>query len=379
MSRLDDPVDHPPDEADPLLKRYHEANALDGARPAPDLKAAVLAQARAAAAGSPAAGVAARPPAANDANWTLRALGSLAVLGLVGLLALQFERVRPDEREAAFGHPSPSAPAAIKGAPAKPDSGSPVLAPPAPTSAPSEASTAPMGEGAPKSGAAPLTPAPRLATAKPPSTAAQPVLPEVPAAPRTADPSVAAPDPVPATSAAPTEQAAKAQPQLGAGLDARSSARTPAVDGRQRAEASADSGAIALPAPAPAAPALRRSAPAGSPSMATESNSALGQARPSLTDRATPVPANAALLAAAVQGQVEAARAALAQGASVDAADRDGHTALMLAARRGDATLVRLLLDAGADPALTDSEGATAAMLAQRAGHEALLPLLQPR
>ena len=39
------------DPGDALLRRYHEANALDPARPSPALREAVLAQARAAAAG----------------------------------------------------------------------------------------------------------------------------------------------------------------------------------------------------------------------------------------------------------------------------------------------------------------------------------------
>ena len=63
-----------------------------------------LAQARAQAALNVQAHVGHRSgAAANDGQWRLRALGSLAVLGLVGLLALQFDRGTPEEREAAFG------------------------------------------------------------------------------------------------------------------------------------------------------------------------------------------------------------------------------------------------------------------------------------
>ena len=90
---------------DPLLQRYHEANALDPARPDPALRERVLAQAREQAAlNARAPAVPPRPEAANDRIWTLRALGSLAVLGLVGLLALQFDRSPPEEREVALGN-----------------------------------------------------------------------------------------------------------------------------------------------------------------------------------------------------------------------------------------------------------------------------------
>ena len=113
----DHPTPHPDDR---LLQRYQEANTLDTARPDPALRERVLAQARAQAAlNAQAPAIPRIGKAANDSVWTLRALGSLAVLGLVGLLALQFDRGTPEEREAAFG----TAPRA------------PVVAPPSPPAA----------------------------------------------------------------------------------------------------------------------------------------------------------------------------------------------------------------------------------------------------
>jgi ankyrin repeat protein len=92
-----------------------------------------------------------------------------------------------------------------------------------------------------------------------------------------------------------------------------------------------------------------------------------------------PRAASAGLLAAVARGDFEASRAALAQGADVNAVNSSGQTALMLAALRGDDTLVELLLQAGADTRRTDRSGASAADLALRAGHDALAQRLRLR
>jgi Ankyrin repeats (many copies) len=111
------PHDSLPNPDNRLLQRYREANAHDAARPAPALRETVLAHARAAAAARAETPAPARRPAANDSAWTWRAFGGLAVIGLAGLLVLQFERGAPEEKEAALGTTGVSRPA-VQPAPA---------------------------------------------------------------------------------------------------------------------------------------------------------------------------------------------------------------------------------------------------------------------
>ncbi|MDP3813105.1 MAG: ankyrin repeat domain-containing protein [Hydrogenophaga sp.] len=109
---------------DELLRRYHEANALDPARPDPSLRDLVLTHARAAAQTQRKPGTG-RLSAANEAAWRWRAFGGLAVLGLATLVVLQFDRSTPEERKIALGEtaaPPATAPArsAIEGREAAP-------------------------------------------------------------------------------------------------------------------------------------------------------------------------------------------------------------------------------------------------------------------
>lgn len=99
-----------PTPHDPLLQRYQEANALDEARPSDGLRKAVLAHAESQAnTVQPTARLMPKRPAANDRLWAWRAFGSLAVLGFVGLLVMQFERGTPEEQKVALGAPDPRA------------------------------------------------------------------------------------------------------------------------------------------------------------------------------------------------------------------------------------------------------------------------------
>mgnify|MGYP006923474213 FL=1 len=102
---------------DELVRRYHEASEQEDARPGAHVREAVRAHAQmvAKAAASASAGPV-TAPAANQARWKISALATLAVVGLTGLLMLQFERGTPEERDAAFSHrrteaPAPAAPA----------------------------------------------------------------------------------------------------------------------------------------------------------------------------------------------------------------------------------------------------------------------------
>lgn len=90
------PEDDPgPDQLD---RAYHEASARDSARPGPQVRAAILEQARASA-----------RPAANDSRWHWRAVAGIAAVALVGVLAWHFTRVAPPELVARTMPPAPLA------------------------------------------------------------------------------------------------------------------------------------------------------------------------------------------------------------------------------------------------------------------------------
>ncbi len=309
---------------DRLLQRYREANALDEERPAPGLRDAVLAQARAQANQNTHHITFGQRPAtaANDRTWTLRALGTLAVLGLVGLLVLQFDQGTSEEREIAFGAPpSPSAPSAAR-APAPADIAS-----------------------APAPAAPPLVPrarAPETSTESAPTRPA-PVVPQ--RAESAVNPTPDLNEAVPAPIKAPSDQLESRTPEPSADRST-----TDAAAARSRA------------APAP----MTSQQP---PASSAEAARPASQAAP----ESLPLPA---LLRAAQAGDLATAREAIARGDDLNATNADGRTALMTAATRGDLALVRLLLDAGAETTRTDANGLTAADLARQGGHDQVLELL---
>jgi hypothetical protein len=333
------PDSMPPKQSDLLLQRYREASALDTARPGAALRETVLAHARQAASERPVAAVAPANTAANDSVWTWKAFGSLAVMGLVGLLVLQFDRGSPEEKETAFGTaptPAPAARAPAAEPPSAPTSDSPQPASasasaPRPTppealrAAPARPSAAERG----KTTAVVPTPTP-VETA---DTAAPP--PSAPATLHQAAPSaVALPLPLPAEApAAPPPPKAAATPVL--------------------AEASVADAAT---------------------DKAMDTPRALARERQAVTAAAPLAPSP--LLIAIASDDPERVRQRLADGADPNQRDGAARTPLMAAAQRGNAEIVRLLLSAGADPALRDAQGLSAADLARRAGHAALLPLL---
>jgi ankyrin repeat protein len=95
--------------------------------------------------------------------------------------------------------------------------------------------------------------------------------------------------------------------------------------------------------------------------------------------------AKRALLAAALRGDADALRAALAAGADPNATDGEDRTALLIAAADGALELCRLLLDAGADPNRFRIETMFVAVLdtplgrARHGKHKALIKLLKQR
>jgi ankyrin repeat protein len=68
----------------------------------------------------------------------------------------------------------------------------------------------------------------------------------------------------------------------------------------------------------------------------------------------------AALFAACREGQVEAARLRLENGADPNVMAMDGYTALMVASTLGQFEIATLLLEKGADPSIKAEDGTTA-------------------
>jgi hypothetical protein len=340
---------------DELLARYREASKLDDARPGAQVRAAVLAHARSVAA-APAqeidaaqgrlAGATGKPgqrEAGNHPNWRQQALGSLAVVGLVGLLFLQFERGTPEEREIALG--GGSGPAVV----------------PAPRPAPEAAAPAARVD------------APVTSPATPPATPAVPALPSTattapPRAVRTV-PAAKATQPAPATAPAATDSAlAGTRSEAGALADAAPLAKAQAP--------SPEPPQLRSPEPLRSAAEPRERAPAAAaqvfgqgrlPGPTTTPAAAAEAAPPAASRRAAPAPAalGQALRHAAQRGDLAQIEALLQQGAPLEANDEAGRNALLLAVLAGQQAALARLLAAGANPQATDRDGVSALSHAQ--------------
>jgi hypothetical protein len=335
---------------DELLARYRQASDLDGAMPGPQVRAAVLAHARAMLAVQPDAGMdpvaaeaAQQQPAANRPFWRLQALGSLAVLGLAGLLYLQFERGSEQERDLALGSGSrpvaESAPSARSPAP-------PLPADPVPAPAQTRAQAGPArkpAEPMAKTTAASPAPTRQTAVAAPPQAEPQ-ALPQ-------AEPPVVTAAPVPAP--AQPQQANRAADAATAAAPPTPSAGPPPVP----------PAAMARREMAAAAPALAQAAP---PGPGPGGRSGIGQ--PGRSIASVPVQASlaATLRQAAQAGDLERLELALRQGAPLEVGDEAGRTALLLAVLQGHGPVVSRLLAAGANPNTQDREGTSAVQHASR-------------
>lgn len=333
---------------DDLRNRYLEASAQDPRRPAPQVRAAVLAHARMVlqAQSRPAAAALLSPgQSANQDRWKVRALSSVVVLGLAALLELQFDRGTPQEKDLVAGLPAITVPA--------PDNTS------APVAAllPSTAETAGTTVGAPTAagrGAATGTP---LATGKGERTDTTITT--------TGDASTAPQATVSLEATAPAAAAAAANPPPAP--MAKAAPEGPAVAAAPAAALSrAQQNAVASVSP-----------PANPPSTGPLAPMAPSAAMRSRLANPDGLAAAQALPNAARLGQLEVVNRLLVPGAPIDVPDANGQTPLMLAAMNGHLEVVRRLVAAGAGRALRDSDGLTAADHARRAAHTEILRLLE--
>jgi len=274
---------------DELVRRYREASALEDARPGAQVREAVRAHARmlaAAAVAPPPAATQAVAAAANQPRWKIRALAAVAVVGLTGLLMLQFERGAPEEKDIAFGQRRAEAPA------------------PATVPAP-----APVAEASPAADAAAQKPAaPAPAPAKKPARAA----------------------PAAEAESRPDSSAARAT----AGFPA----PPPPATNRSLAQSTAEMSkrsAVADSGPLPQG--LQEAARAG---QTAEVESLVHQGAPiDARDGA----GRTALMLAAMHGHTATVRKLLALGANPALVDREGLNAAQLARQRGHAHIADLI------------------------------------
>jgi cytoskeletal protein RodZ len=289
--------------------------------------------------------------AANDSFWGIKAVASLAIMGLSALLWWQFEHGTPEEQQAAkSAQPTAAAPADL------------------PLTDPASATTpVPVPAAAPAAEAAPA-PADKPVAAAQPRVAATPQAPaaklEEAAKPSLADAAFSKPS-VPSVS---TAQEAPATPA--ASTQATQNAERARVAEAPRAEPSAAAAPSSPPAPAAVAP-MMRSAPsaAASPPAADIASHAAPTAQTILLP-VTP------LFTAIDQRNAQALRQALSQSISLNARNADGNPALTQAVIQRWAEGVRMLLAAGADKSAKNNKGHTASDVALELGYDDMTELL---
>jgi hypothetical protein len=258
---------------------------------------------------------------ANDSQWKIRALATIAVFGISSLLLLQWERGTPEEKDAAFG--TARLPSAAP-APQAPLQATPQVAP---------------------------TPAHDKTTA--PKPAPPPTRTHTQPAPVLAE---AAANPAAATAAS-----LPSKPEQ-AGAQAPLPATAPSVP-----PTLADAPASAIPAAPAMAPAQTTPAQRAAPAA-----KALGQnAVPS--ERATTgrTASHQALFNAISQADATALQQALAKGADKNAKS-NGTPAITLCVQSGQLNLVQILITAGADVNAPDAQGITPLAHARTWGFDAI-------
>lgn len=339
---------------DELLRRYHEASAQDTRGPGAHVRAAVRAHAQAVLAGQTTSRTTRPAPAANQPRWKLSLLASVAVVGLAGLLVLQFERGTPQEKELVAGQSAAGRSPATSAGP----------------STSREAS--PAANTAPETQASAAT-----ATAKAAPARSQAEL------PRALSPAPASPAPAAKAAPAPVAPAIPVEVAPARSRLADTNANN-ALD-----EATISAGRAAAPAfrAPPAAPDAPRpdlayppsfaAAPAAAPRAQAQQQKQEERSSEQAGARELSRSAAASLHAAAGAGRLAQVEQLIAQGASVNTPDAMGKTPLMLAAINGHSTVVQRLLAAGANPALVDRDGVNALQHARRLGREAIAQMIE--
>lgn len=381
-----------PEQPDELLLRYRQASAQDASRPAERVRQAVRAHALAVVAAhrqDPAASAARRDVAANQSRWKMSALASVALVGLTGLLLLQFDRGTPQEKELVQGSavvgtlPAPQAPPQATPFPASADKSQGAL----------PATRAPEPEPEPEAG---LRVDPSRGSLRrqsdPPGAIRAPAARHEPVQPAPSSAGAGTPPaPAVANEAVPAAPAAKLADRVAAPV-------LPSV----RAEA--DGVAVLAPAPpARVVPGARGSmaqeqtgaVPGARGSMAQEQSGVRPGARGTMAQEQSGAPAQPALRQRdgermardptmalrdiARTGDTSQLAHLLALGAALDGADEAGQTPLMLAVINGHTEMVRRLLAAGANPSLQDRDHLSALTHARRLGLDGITRMLEAR
>ena len=279
-------------------------------------------------------------------RWNYSLVASVAIAAIGALLALQFDRSDPQDKEVVMGSPSATAPpASVPALPAQqPDLKESNTARQQSTVAAGDQSAKdsaknPTNEPASKSSSESAS---EIAGSSPIKSPAKPVLKEQ-APQATQELARPAPTPPPFQSRAPAPAPAA---EFGDPEKSRST-----VDAEIRPQS-------------PTPPAAAR---APLPSAVMKSRTAADAVALAASTAET-------LRAAAKNGQIAALDAALRQASQeqINAPDGRGKTALMLATLGGHIGIVQRLVSAGADGSLTDIDGKTASQMAQQLGFDAI-------
>jgi hypothetical protein len=345
-----------------------------------------------------------KKPSANDSQWKLRALASVAIFGISGLLFMQWDRATPEEKDLAFSTARPAPAVRPKAEAADAPSSTPA----------SSAATSAINS----TNATANTTEPSVVDAtkdtkdvssqtKPEQSAAQPAkktaLPAAQQSPLAKPP--IAKKPGQETADSPTAGALQ-QPSDIAQAESKLVVPQPTSQAKNSADRVPTPAPAAAPAPgappapvAPSAPAadsaaatradaaLSKSAPSGAAMQSAPAPAAKPAARAKSTDAERPAYAGAAPSSAlsaspntALFTAIRAKDLAALQQALADGADKNaksgGTPAITLCTQLGQADMVRTLAAAGADVNATDAQGITALDHARGRGFNAVMDVL---